>query len=289
MQLKETKTIKKVSIFANSQKAESSTLVHEIHSYLQMRGIADDIYLTLDANDIKGVDKDTDLAIILGGDGTVLSCARLLHAYGIPMLAVNLGTFGFITEIAKNEWKVAFEEYERGIAQVSRRVMIRVSVNRKNKRVFQSHSLNEVTISSSGLSKMISLHLYINETLAGLFRSDGVIVSTPTGSTGYSLAAGGPILDVHLDALIINPICPFTLSNRPLVVSGDDIVKATVDKGQRTKIALSVDGQVLFLLEEDDEIVIEKSRSKALLIESTKRNYYEVIRDKLNWSGGLHA
>jgi NAD+ kinase len=136
---------------------------------------------------------------------------------------------------------------------------------------------------------MISLHLYINETLAGLFRSDGVIVSTPTGSTGYSLAAGGPILDVHLDALIINPICPFTLSNRPLVISGDDIIKARVDKNQKTEIALSVDGQVLFLLEEDDEIVIEKSRSKALLIESTKRNYYEVIRDKLNWSGGLHA
>ena len=289
MQSVEAKSIKKVSIFANNQKPESSKLVQEIHSYLKERGIADDIYLTVDASDIKGVDKETDLAIILGGDGTVLSCARLLHAYGIPMLAVNLGTFGFITEIAKNEWRLAFQEYEKGIAKVSRRVMIRVGVHRKEQRVFQSHSLNEVTISSSGLSKMISLHLYINETLAGLFRSDGVIISTPTGSTGYSLAAGGPILDVHLDALIINPICPFTLSNRPLVVSGDDIIKAVVDEGQKTQIALSVDGQVLFLLEEGDEIVIEKSRSKALLIESTKRNYYEVIRDKLNWSGGLHA
>lgn len=289
MHLAESKVIKKVSIFANNQKAESSPLVQEIESYLKMRTIEVDIYLTADAGDIKGVDEKTDLAIILGGDGTVLSCARLLHAYGIPMLAVNLGTFGFITEIAKSEWKSAFEEYEKGIAQVSRRVMIRVGVNRKGKRVFQSHALNEITISSSGLSKMISLHLYINDTLTGLFRSDGVIVSTPTGSTGYSLAAGGPILDVHLDALIINPICPFTLSNRPLVVSGEDIIKAIVDKGQKTQIALSVDGQVLFLLEEEDEIVIEKSRSKALLIESTKRNYYEVIRDKLNWSGGLHA
>ncbi len=285
----EAKKIKKVSIFANNQKAEASPLVEEIHSYLTKREIDVDIYLTVDASDITGVDNTSDLAIILGGDGTVLSCARLLHAYGIPMLAVNLGTFGFITEIAKNEWKVAFEEYERNIAQVSRRVMIRVGVHRKGKRVFQSHSLNEISISASGLSKMISLHLYINNTLTGLFRSDGVIVSTPTGSTGYSLAAGGPILDVHLDALIINPICPFTLSNRPLVVSGDDVIKAIVDKGQKTQIALTVDGQVLFLLEEEDEIVVEKSRSKALLIESTKRNYYEVIRDKLNWSGGLHA
>ncbi|NCB03143.1 MAG: NAD(+)/NADH kinase [Spirochaetia bacterium] len=289
MQSNNKKTIHKVSIFANNKKAESSQLVSDIQNFLTSRDVAYDTYLTFDAYDIKKVDKETSLAIILGGDGTVLSCARLLHAYGIPMLAVNLGTFGFITEIAKAEWESAYLEYEKGVAAVSRRLMIRVSVQRKEKRVFQSHGLNEMTISSSGLSKMISLHLYINETLASFFRSDGVIVATPTGSTGYSLAAGGPILDVNLDALIINPICPFTLSNRPLVVNGEDIIKVIVPKGQKTDLALSVDGQVLFLLEEDDEIVIEKSRSKALLIESTKRNYYEVIRDKLNWSGGLHA
>ncbi|MGD8113945.1 MAG: NAD(+)/NADH kinase, partial [Sphaerochaetaceae bacterium] len=208
MQSREYKEIKKVSIFANTNKSESSILVESIHRYLYSRGISDDIYLTNSIEEINKIDDRSDLAIILGGDGTVLSCARFLHSKGIPMLAVNLGTFGFITEICQDEWIQAFEEYEKGIAQVSRRLMVRVSVKRDGKKVFQSHGLNEMTISSSGLSKMISLQMYINDTHAGLFRSDGVIVATPTGSTGYSLAAGGPILDVHLDALIINPICP---------------------------------------------------------------------------------
>jgi NAD+ kinase len=116
-----------------------------------------------------------------------------------------------------------------------------------------------------------------------------MIVSTPTGSTGYSLAAGGPILDVDLDALIINPICPFTLSNRPLVIAGEDAVRIVVREGQRTQISLTVDGQVFFPLQDKDQVIVEKARSKALLVMSPKRNYYEVIRDKLNWSGGMHA
>lgn len=289
MQSREHKEIKKVSIFANTNKSESSILVESIHRYLYSRGISDDIYLTNSIEEINKIDDRSDLAIILGGDGTVLSCARFLHSKGIPMLAVNLGTFGFITEICQDEWIPAFEEYEKGIAQVSRRLMVRVSVKRDGKKVFQSHGLNEMTISSSGLSKMISLQMYINDTHAGLFRSDGVIVATPTGSTGYSLAAGGPILDVHLDALIINPICPFTLSNRPLVIGGDDVIKIVISQGQKTDLSLTVDGQVLFPLREEDEILVEKSRSKALLIESTRRNYYDVIRDKLKWSGGMHA
>jgi NAD+ kinase len=289
VQNREKKVIKKVSIFANTNKAASASLVEAIHNYLHNRGISDDIYLTNSVDEITHIDEKTDVAIVLGGDGTVLSCARFLHTKGIAMLAVNLGTFGFITEICQDEWLKAFEDYENGIAQVSRRLMVRVSVKRNGKKVFQSHGLNEMTISSSGISKMVSLQMYINNTHAGLFRSDGVIVATPTGSTGYSLAAGGPILDVHLDALVINPICPFTLSNRPLVIGGDDVVNITIPVGQKTDLSLTVDGQVLFPLQENDEIVVEKSRSKALLIESTQRNYYDVIRDKLKWSGGMHA
>jgi NAD+ kinase len=136
---------------------------------------------------------------------------------------------------------------------------------------------------------MVSLDLLINGTNAGKIRSDGIIVATPTGSTGYSLAAGGPILDVTLDALIINPVCPFTLSNRPLVVAGEDVIDIVVRSGQRTQVALTLDGQVLFSLQEGDRITVEKARSKALLIMSPLRNYYEVVRDKLNWSGGMHA
>jgi NAD+ kinase len=205
------------------------------------------------------------------------------------MLAVNLGTFGFITEISKMEWQEAFELFESGKAGISRRLMVRVTVNRGPDKVFQSHGLNEVTISSSGMAKMVQFDLYINQTNAGRFRSDGIIIATPTGSTGYSLAAGGPILDADLDALIVNPICPFTLSNRPLVIAGEDVVRVVVPTGQKTALTLTVDGQVLFALQEGDVVTAEKSRSKATLVMSSHRNYYEVIRDKLNWSGGMHA
>lgn len=281
--------IRRVVILANKNKSEAEIFANDIQSYLTGRNIPNDTIFTMDADTSISIHKDTDLAICLGGDGTVLSCARLLHPYGVPMLAVNLGTFGFITEVCKDEWKEAFELYEAGSAAVSRRLMVRVSVTRDDERIFIAHGLNEMTIAASGISKMVSLDLFINGTHAGRIRSDGIIVSTPTGSTGYSLAAGGPILDVDLDALIINPVCPFTLSNRPLVIAGDDVVRIAVREGQKTQISLTVDGQVFCPLQDNDQITVEKALSKALLVMSPERNYYEVIRDKLNWSGGMHA
>src|SRR5690554_979997 len=200
-----TKHIRRVAILANKKKDDSESFVKEMSRYLDEQGVAHDPIFTVDAEEQITLQPDTDLAICLGGDGTVLSCARLLHPYGIPMLAVNLGTFGFITEVCKDEWLEAFELYRAGKAAVSRRLMVRVSVTRNTERVFQAHGLNEMTIAATGISKMVSLDLLINGTNAGKIRSDGIIVATPTGSTGYSLAAGGPILDVTLDALIINP------------------------------------------------------------------------------------
>ena len=283
------KVIRRVVIMANKQKDEANSLSTEIIQYLNQRGIPYDLHFTVDADTDFAIAPDTDLAICLGGDGTVLSCSRLLHSHGVAMLAVNLGTFGFITEISKKEWKEAFEQFETGKAEISRRLMVRVTVNRGTQRVFQSHGLNEMTISASGMSKMVNFDLFINQTNVGRFRSDGLIVATPTGSTGYSLAAGGPILDADLDALIVNPVCPFTLSNRPLVIAGEDVVRVEIPEGQKTAVSLTVDGQILFELKEGDVIITEKSRSKAVLVMSSHRNYYEVVRDKLNWSGGMHA
>jgi NAD+ kinase len=281
--------IKRVVVLANQRKMEGQEIIEEIKTYLEKRQIPFDLNLTFASFKEITLHRDTNLAICLGGDGTVLSCARLLHAHGIPMLAVNFGTFGFITEICKSEWREAFELYEANQAPVSRRLMLRVSVTRKGEKVFLDHGLNETTLSATGISKMVSLDLFINSTHTGKIRSDGIIVATPTGSTAYSLAAGGPILDVNLDALIINPVCPFTLSNRPLVVDGEDVVMIRVGERQKTQVSLTIDGQVHFALEEGDEVTIEKARSKALIIASPQRNYYEVIRDKLNWSGGMHA
>ena len=286
----ENRVVEKVLIIANWRKEASHELSEKIVGFLEGRGIVSTIFRTCEESVELVVEKGTDLVICLGGDGTVLYCARYLQEKGIPILAINLGTFGYITEISVDEWQEAIDHYLKGLNTISRRLMIRVAVIRNGEKVFVGHGLNEMVVSSSGISKVINLGLSIGTTEAGFFRSDGMIIATPTGSTGYSLAAGGPILDVDLSSLIVTPICPFTLSNRPLVISGETKISLNILKGQRTGLMLSVDGQQNFPLQEEDTIIVEKSRSKALLVTSERRNYIEVIRDKLNWSGGgLHA
>jgi NAD+ kinase len=286
----EKRIVRKVLIIANWRKEVAHTLSGEIQQYLSIRGIESSILKTNAEDTELEIESGTDLVICLGGDGTVLYCARYLQDLGIPILAINLGTFGYITEISVNEWQEAIEHYLAGLNSISRRLMIRVVVLRNGEKVFTGHGLNEMVVSSSGISKVVNLGLSIGQTDAGFFRADGMIIATPTGSTGYSLAAGGPILDVDLSSLIVTPICPFTLSNRPLVISGETKVSVHVLKKQRTGLMLSVDGQQNFELCEDDCVIVEKSRSKALLVTSERRNYIEVIRDKLNWSGGgFHA
>lgn len=280
--------VNSVCIIANSTKPESIEIASQIEEYLKSLSIRCTILSTLKSSDTLDIGYDTDLVITLGGDGTVLSAARLVAERGIPILPVNLGTFGYITEIGKDELVDTLKAYLDGNAQVSRRLMLRVNVLRNGKKVFSATSLNEAVVSSSGIAKVISLNLFLDKTLAGTFRADGMIVATPTGSTGYSLAAGGPILDPEMSAVIVTPICPFTLSYRPLVTS-DKVVSIEVRENQRAAVVLTVDGQVPFSLQEGDRITIEKSRSRMILMNSLKRNFTEVIREKLNWSGDLHA
>lgn len=285
----ENRSVKRVLIIANVKKTAALPLVGTMQEYFSSQAILCDVCHTEGDDSSIHIHQDTDLVITLGGDGTVLYCARYIQDLGIPILAVNFGTFGYITEISVDEWKEAFEQYVSGQSRISRRLMIRVSVYRDGKKLWQAHGLNEMVVTSSGMSKVVSLDLTVNQTHAGFFRADGMIIATPTGSTGYSLAAGGPILDADLSALIVTPVCPFTLSNRPLVVNGESQMTLDIPFGQRTDLVLTVDGQQLCPLEEGDKIVVEKSRSRALLITSGRRNYIDVIREKLNWSGGMHA
>lgn len=281
--------LRNVVIVANIWKDESHKVADEIKGYLEKQGIAASVLLTENLDEEFEISIKTDLLVSVGGDGTVLFCARLVENLGIPILAVNLGTFGYITEISSNEWKEAIDDLLNGEEKISRRLMLKVSVFREGRRIFQCQGLNEAVVTSAGVAKVVNLDLFIGRTKAGTFRSDGIIIATPTGSTGYSLAAGGPILDSEMSALIITPVCPFTLSNRPLVLGANEVITMKVDEGQRTELMLTVDGQQYCELEENDEIVVEKSRSKALLIASGMRNYTQVLSSKLNWSGGMHA
>ena len=281
-------TVSRVFIIANGMKEESRELSERIINYLESHGIEGHVVSTHSNEDELSVPMNTDLVITLGGDGTVLYAARAVNEMGIPILPVNLGTFGYITEVGKDEWQEALEYFISNGSNISRRLMLRITVHRNGKRVWQGSALNEAVITSAGIAKVISLNLALDKTPAGSFRADGMIIATPTGSTGYSLAAGGPILDADMSAIIITPVCPFTLSNRPLVTSGK-VVTLTVKQGQRTNILLTADGQLFFPLEEGDTITVEKSRSRALLVRSLRRNFTEIIRDKLHWSGEMHA
>lgn len=281
--------LKKVLIIANGQKKKAPAVASDISAFLEERGIISETVFTAGSCDDVEIPAGTSLLVSIGGDGTVLSCARMVQDLGIPILAVNLGTFGYITEISCDEWASSLEDIINGDEKLSRRLMLRVSIIRNGVKVFHSSGLNEAVVSSTGISKIVRLDLSVNRTKAGTFRSDGLIVATPTGSTGYSLAAGGPILDSEMAAFILTPICPFTLSNRPLVLGANEVITVHVDEGQRTGIMLTVDGQIDFELEEGDDVIIEKCRSRALLVASNKRNYTEVLRAKLNWSGEMHA
>jgi NAD+ kinase len=280
--------IRKIFVIVHPLKDDAQAILHEMRSYFKQRGIELTTHTSEEEFQPAGLD-GVDLAISLGGDGTLLYCARACLSQGIPILAVNLGKFGFITEITSTEWKQAYEQFNEGKLGISKRIMIAASVTRQGKTVEQLVGLNDAVISTLGISRLIELNLFLARSYVGRYRADGVIVSTPTGSTAYSMGAGGPILHPEMEAFILNPICPFTLSNRPLVVPADEDIEMELERVEKTEAVLTVDGQQPFALIPGDRIKFSKLPQRSLIIRSDRRNFYEVLRSKLNWSGEPNA
>ncbi len=280
--------IKNALIVVNEAKEEASMVAAEIEEYLSELGISVTLHRYSEKPGKFSV-KRHDVAISLGGDGTVLYCARLLGDHSIPIFAVNVGDFGFITEVSKDEWKQTFDKYRDGKLGISERIMIEATVYRAGETVAVHRGLNDAVVSSAGISRVVRLSVDVGQTALGRYRADGVIVATPTGSTAYSAAAGGPILAPEMDVLILNPICPFTLSNRPLVLPGDSPVYITIEEKQHTDVVLTVDGQEVVSLAEGDKLMLQPAGPRVKIVRSDLRNFYEVLRSKLNWSGGPDA
>ena len=280
--------ISRVLIVANLAKDDAHTLVDEIKDYLQSKGLRVTVFGFCGKPVVPEIG-DFDIAFSLGGDGTVLFCARILQEKKIPILPVNLGNFGFITEIPKSEWKDAFEKYIQGLLHIGERIMLRIRIFRDEKEIQSLTALNDMVIGSAGISKIVNLSVCLSKLPIVRYRADGVIISTPTGSTAYSAAAGGPILHPEMEALILIPICPFTLSHRPLVIPPQEYIGISVDADQRTEIILTADGQLVFHLKPFDRITVEVDPVKIQLIQTDRRNFYSVLKEKLNWSGGPDA
>jgi len=219
-----------------------------------------------------------DMVVVLGGDGTMLSIAHLAAKQGIPVMGVNMGSLGFLTEVPLDEMFLTIDEYLKGNDSiVSHRQMLEVY---QQNRIFLC--LNDIVINKGALARMIRCEIWINQEKIAVPRLDGIIISTPTGSTAYSLSAGGPIIQPHIPAIIIAPICPHTLTFRPMVISSESEVMIKVLSGGE-KTYLTLDGQRGNLIRKNEEVKIKNSNYAFSLISSPKRNYFNLVQEKLGW------
>jgi len=225
---------------------------------------------------------DADLMIVLGGDGTLLAAARAMAERQIPILGVNLGGLGFLTHVALAELYPTLEEVLAGRSGVDSRMMLESHLVRDGEVVARKTVLNDVVITKGAIARIIQLAVEIDDQFVALVRADGIIVSTPTGSTAYSLAAGGPILHPSLGAMVLTPICPHTLTHRPAVVPDQARVELTL-RGSADEVYASFDGQASERLESGDVVRVVKSQSAVKLVRLAEQNYFQVLRHKLRW------
>jgi NAD+ kinase len=267
----------------------------KLEDWLKARGVA--VFMeSMDAKDAKGtkngcsdaasvIPKDVDCVVVLGGDGTLLGAARRVGKYGVPILGVNLGSLGFLTEIPLKRLYPAMEMMLEGRLEVESRLMLETKVLREGREMGCFLVLNDVVINKGALARILDLDVHINDQFLTTFRADGLIISTPTGSTAYNLSAGGPILYPTMSNLILTPICPFTLTNRPIILPDSDTVHISMGKASEKRVSLTLDGQVGFDLMYGDRVMIYKSEKRIRLIKSPDQTYFEILRAKLMWGG----
>ena len=228
--------------------------------------------------------QEADLLISLGGDGTMLGAARLVEHRSLPILGVNMGGLGFLTETTIDDLYVSLEKVFAGDYRLDQRLMLQVGLYHQGKRMSEATVLNDVVIAKGPLARMISTQISINQTFMTNIRGDGLIIATPTGSTAYSLSAGGPILDPSLEVLLINPVCPHTLSHRPFLTPSQGSIEVALTNHQKAMVTL--DGQIGLEMNPGDTVEIQASEHRAQLIRFPGRSNYDVLRNKLRWGDG---
>lgn len=276
---------KNVIIIVTTYKPHVTEIADAMLIFFRDNGLHADIYRYDGVSPADPVRKNYDFAVSLGGDGTVLFAARYCAPKKIPVFPINLGEFGFIAGIEPDHWQQALKDYLAGNAQSHERLMLSTAVYRNGKRVGAFDALNDVVISGGGIAKLINLAVSFNGISFGNYRADGVIVSSPTGSTAYSAASGGPIMDPTVAAFVLTPIAAFSLSNRPVVLPASGIMRIEVLHNRQKDVILSIDGQELFPLCESDRVEIRMSRYRLKLVGCSPEVFYTALRSKLAWSG----
>lgn len=237
------------------------------------------------STDINEIYRSSDFLIVLGGDGTLLSVARNAALHNTPILGINLGTLGFLTDVEKSEAKSAFEKILLGEYTLEKRMMLEANILTQSTTHEILLGLNDICITRGAFSRIINMKIYINNEFVDVFPADGIIISTPTGSTAYNLSAGGPILVPDAEMMVITPICPHTLYSRSFVVSGNDNIKVEVEKIVNNDVMLNVDGQIISILKSEDLISIKKSKYYTTIMKTNKLGFYNILRQKITGMG----
>ena len=277
-----------IAVFPNMSKRRAGEIVDRIFSYYQNKNVR----LVMPATEARHFRKDEfglpcvervhiDMALSIGGDGTLLGVCRRVREQAIPVCGINLGTLGFLADIEPKELELRLGKILVGEYFVENRLLLSGFIRNELGEKFLGNAINDVVISKGLSARMITMSVFINDTHLMDYKADGIIISSPTGSTAYSLSAGGPILNPTIRALLLTPICAHTFQVRPLVVSEDDEVKIKILAAR--DLVLTLDGQESFNIQPTDEIIVRKSRKTAQIVKFADKNYYEVLKAKM-WS-----
>ena len=287
--------ITRVGIVAKARLQVAAPHLNDVEAWLAARGV-EAIFETATAGlmppsasrrvaDKQSLVNDVGLVLVLGGDGTLLSMADCIGRAGlaVPILGVNFGSLGFLTEVTLPELYPALEAALAGRAHVEERLTLRSTIARPSGATSTEIAVNDVVVNKGARSRLIDLSIWVGDGLVTTVRADGLIVATPTGSTAYNLAAGGPIVQPNVDALVLTPIAPHTLTNRPIVIPSSSTVRVKPVMDERDEVFVTFDGQAGCELHAGDEIRVCKASEPMRLVRPATRSYYEVLREKLNW------
>jgi NAD+ kinase len=272
---------KKVDIFTK-QSEEAKKFSKELKAWLESKNIQSNIFENLSDLEKEENLKCTDLLVVVGGDGSLLITARRVAKFQIPIIGVNLGRLGFLTEINEDD---AFKELETILSKplcISKRMMLRVSLFREGNKILEADVLNDVVINKAILARIVDVSVYVGDRYITTYNGDGIIVSTPNGSTAYALSAGGPIVYPMMEVFVLVPICPHTLTDRPIILP--TLEPITIKMVSKEKDAwLTLDGQEGTQIFYGDEIVVKQSPYYAHIVRTPYKNYFDILREKLNW------
>ncbi|MBO8137282.1 MAG: NAD(+)/NADH kinase [Desulfotomaculum sp.] len=280
--------MKTIGLVLNKEKYKVAPVVEKIYHWLKNRNL--NVLLSDECAETLGKPKEglppeklarvSDCILVWGGDGTILNCTRVAAPLGTPLYGINAGRLGFLTEVDIPDILPGLERLLSGRYVIEERMMLEARVYRQGKLVETSWGLNDAVISKGAFARLIWLKIYANNELVNNYPADGVIIASPTGSTAYSLSAGGPLVGPNIDLMVVTPICPHTLSARPLVLSPGNVVSVTTETS-RGEIMLTLDGQYGFRLETHDEVQVRRAPFKAKFIRTQKNSFYSVLREKL--------